>query len=684
MSGHNTLQPTSIRWRQMLLISGAVLVLVGLFVIINTKRLLPLIININISLIKEDWFIRLSFMGGELLIYGISIVIIALINWPRWILFTSWARPKTVLVIAIIIVILMWLPIMLFGRSAVIDGERYWWLFDDAMISMRYGRNVARGIGLVWNPSEYVEGYTNFLWTMYMALVHLLPLPSSKTSLVILLTNLALAIATIITIVRLVDALNGGLFVTVATVVSYIINRNIMTWAVEGLETTLLTFLLLVSIYRIIQDTRHAQPSLLTNFLIALLSLVRSDALVLSLLLFLMSILLHIDKKRALFYAGVSLCLPIMHLLFRWFYYHDLVPNTAYLKVFNWSQRFFAGSYYVWSFVTHYAVMIGFVIWEALRSKQLVKSYLLGLVALETLYIGYVGGDAFYNFRFFVPLLPILFILAFLGVKTFAFDYLHNSIDQPKRWTSIARIWLVAISCGVFSAMLAISNWLRIELWFFVVTVIGIVTWWAGRFIFSSLQSDSQFALDIRRQQTKLIGILSLLLCIGTMPIILPGYTTFLFPGKTKVLEEEFVKVGVFLRQNTPPDSKVAATAAGSIFYFSDRYGIDFLGKADRYIARLPVASDGLIPGHNKFDYDYSLGILKPDFVVADFAIPVTDEEMRQKAKGSTAFIGQLYFNRIFREHCLPYPIYVGERTTIVQCDWSPYFNDRIHQQESR
>ena len=42
-------------------------------------------------------------------------------------------------------------------------------LQDDAFISFRYARNLATGHGLVWNPGERVEGYTNFLWTLLMA-----------------------------------------------------------------------------------------------------------------------------------------------------------------------------------------------------------------------------------------------------------------------------------------------------------------------------------------------------------------------------------------------------------------------------------------------------------------------------------------------------------------------------------
>ena len=50
------------------------------------------------------------------------------------------------------------------------DGRLYFNLFDDAMISMRYAWNFAHGNGLVWNSAEYVEGYTNLLMTLLMAI----------------------------------------------------------------------------------------------------------------------------------------------------------------------------------------------------------------------------------------------------------------------------------------------------------------------------------------------------------------------------------------------------------------------------------------------------------------------------------------------------------------------------------
>src|SRR5512143_2619799 len=49
----------------------------------------------------------------------------------------------------------------------------YWYALggdavDDAYISFRYAQNAILGHGLVFNPGERVEGFTNFLWTAMM------------------------------------------------------------------------------------------------------------------------------------------------------------------------------------------------------------------------------------------------------------------------------------------------------------------------------------------------------------------------------------------------------------------------------------------------------------------------------------------------------------------------------------
>ena len=54
--------------------------------------------------------------------------------------------------------------IFIFRTSFSINGTRYFVLFEDAMISMRYARHLADGHGLVWNIGEEpIEGFTNLL-----------------------------------------------------------------------------------------------------------------------------------------------------------------------------------------------------------------------------------------------------------------------------------------------------------------------------------------------------------------------------------------------------------------------------------------------------------------------------------------------------------------------------------------
>ncbi len=53
---------------------------------------------------------------------------------------------------------------------------------DDAYISYRYAQNLVSGNGLVFNIGEYVEGYTNLLWTLLIAAGLLLSWSAEATS----------------------------------------------------------------------------------------------------------------------------------------------------------------------------------------------------------------------------------------------------------------------------------------------------------------------------------------------------------------------------------------------------------------------------------------------------------------------------------------------------------------------
>src|SRR5215213_8933952 len=192
------------------------------------------------------------------------------------------------------------------GESKNIGGVRYWWLVDDAMISMRYARNLAEGSGLVWNVGERVEGYTNLLWTLFMSLVHLTPLPDSKTSLVVLLANVAIGAATVPLIVRLVRLLDGGAWVCAATVAAYVLGVDTLVYGTNGLEATLFGLFLVFCVCRVLEEARSGSPRVATYLAIGIMGLVRADAAVLSGLICGASLVLNKDRRTVVYYCLVA------------------------------------------------------------------------------------------------------------------------------------------------------------------------------------------------------------------------------------------------------------------------------------------------------------------------------------------------------------------------------------------
>lgn len=554
-----------------------------------------------------DWLVKMHALGVELWLSGLAILAVGWLALPRRAQIAGLARQTNIATrAALLLIVILWLPVVLFGQSTVIGGERYWWLGDDAMISMRYAHNLAQGHGLVWNPGERVEGYSNLLWTLLMALAHMLPLPLSRTALVILLANLLLGLAHIPVLARLAGVLNVRGLGLAALLAGYALNRSVVDWTTKGFETALLSLLFLLAAYRIVREAQTEQVNPLTFALVGLLALVRADALLLSLALIVLALLLNRRRGRVVLFATLALTLPIAQQIFRLVYYGEWMPNTAYLKTTGWDGRFAAGWQYTLAFLREYALWFVFAAAGVLVTRRRENIYLLGICLAFMAYVTYAGGDAFPNYRFYVPLIPLLMALGLAGIQALPLEQLGT--------------WLARLP-GLADLNAA---WLRMG--------IGAV-------------------------------------CLLSLPAVFPGYSQLLIPNRN---DYENIKIALLIRQNTPPDAQVADSWAGSPFYFSERHGIDLLGKSDPYIARLPVTSDGTKPGHNKFDYDYSLGRLKPDVVVANFKLPLSAQDVIEISSGDAAFSGQLYLNPTFQQHCLNQPVGLDTARTIFVCDWSP------------
>jgi hypothetical protein len=79
-------------------------------------------------------------------------------------------------------------------------------------------------------------------------------------------------------------------------------------------------------------------------------------------------------------------------------------------------------------------------------------------------------------------------------------------------------------------------------------------------------------------------------------------------------------ELGVHIKDNTDQYAVIAVHAAGQISYYSNRRSIDLLGKSDPVIAKGPPATS-FRPGHNKWNYDYSIMTLHPDLIADEWGL---------------------------------------------------------------
>ncbi len=221
-----------------------------------------------------------------------------------------------------------------------IAGESGFTLFDDAMISMRYARNLAEGHGLVWNPGEpRVEGITNLLWTLAMAGVHLLRLPDTKVSLAVSLLGAALLVAMLLSLRRLARDYEGRDGpVTIGALLLTGLYYPIAFWTLRGLEVGLLAFLLVEAMrtaWNAVEGRREGSPWRLALLLVAAI-LTRPDAVIPVAILLAWTWMYATGAERrriVLPAAGACLATGVLLTGFRLAYYGDVLPNTVVLKV---------------------------------------------------------------------------------------------------------------------------------------------------------------------------------------------------------------------------------------------------------------------------------------------------------------------------------------------------------------
>ena len=420
---------------------------------------------------------------------------------------------------------------------------------DDAFISFRYAQNLVSGHGLVFNPGEFVEGYTNFLWTLMTAIGLQLGFQAE---------GFARGTGWLCTV--------GGLWCCwhfaklffqeehegwpAATLFLCLLSAPLTYWAGAGLEGSLFLLLWAGSRLGIAKITREGSWYLAALCLL-LLPFCRPDGV-----LFVVTGLLWLwfnkdeSSKSFWFILGILLLGGTGYASWKLWYYGDLLPNTFHAKVNAPGSVLMLGLRYFWRFLWNCPWLLLLPLgglWLRLSSPQSKEqasepkspqwtTLLLMDCLLFCAYILYVGGDAMPYSRFFVPLVPPL---ALLTVKICALLTTAPSENSELRRRLLMRLILVAGLCT---------------------------------FAFSFRSKLLRHAINADR--------------ITRLGVI----------------------VGQYLKKTSSPNTLIAINAAGAIPYFSGLPTIDMLGLNDAHIAKSPVPKGTPVEiGHTRGNGNYVL-----------------------------------------------------------------------------
>jgi len=327
----------------------------------------------------------------------------------------------------------------------LVHALQYDFIIDDAYISFRYAQHLVEGQGLVFNPGERVEGYSNLLWVLSLAagmwagiapelLARTLGIGSAVVGLV-LVWRLAL---------RHLPEQPARQWLALLPVAMLATNRSYAAWATGGLETRCFAVLVLWSVLQLDAETERSVPWSAVPMVLLLGMRVDGFVPVGVMLLWLLVRRGGKPGRHGIQLAAVIAAAIAALETFRLSYYGDWLPNTFYVKVPE--PALGAGLDYLTNAALDYGLplplLLGAFAVVRLRRRRGIAGLLLALCLAQLGYVGAVGGDHF-EYRLLDPVWPLAALLVLFGITA-----LRPATHFWKRRAAFAMILLVVVWNG--------------------------------------------------------------------------------------------------------------------------------------------------------------------------------------------------------------------------------------------
>lgn len=441
-------------------------------------------------------------------------------------------------------------------------------LADDAFITLRYSRNLADGQGPVWNAGERVEGYTAFLWMLLNA-------GFARAGLNVVAGALALSFLVLVASLLLVvglwrvwseeeppgTRLANPMLPALAILVLGLVH-GVSFWGFSVMETPLVMTLVTAGVYLHILERRNRAPFFASALVFTAAAMTRPEALVLV-------------PVTGAFKLGEALV--------------SERRSQALLRVAAWAGLFLAlyGAYFLWRY-SYYNYLFPNTYYVKVENTMTILSRGVNYVQVN-------GLDH--------QKLPLIIGLGILAVR-------GRTRADGAYLLAIVAAWYAAVAYEGGDAFVHGR---------FIVPILPPLVM-GGLYGLASLLDRVTLAVP------RSFAWAAPAFALGTLLVAASPWDSGSNPWMRAEIQavRDRHELGLWLKENVPPDYTIAVWAAGAVSYYSELRSLDLFGLNDPVIAHTPVASFGRgVPGHERYNLDYVLDDVRPQIIVMTDAAPI-------------------------------------------------------------
>lgn len=428
---------------------------------------------------------------------------------------------------------------------------------DDAYITFRYSKNLARGLGAVWNAGERVEGYSNFLWMALLAVVDkILRTDIASTARIL---SAACAAGTLVTVFALVTRVTRSLFWATVAGAGLALCSSFAAHARNGLESSAFSLFIILIAWGLARDSVRV----LTVALVGV-SLCRFEGILVAAVAAISVALSGLSTRSSrTFLRAAAFSAPIYAgwTIWRYAYYGYLLPNSVAAKQGRSPDvRFAHGTAYVKAFFEAETVILGLLavgafalVLELARRRPRPSPPALVFVLLTsvvyTAFVVWIGGCWMPAWRMMAHVAPAFVVLGVAGAA--------RIVRHPVESLAVRLVGQASVA-----AVLVVFGLKQVE---------------------GTSRHHDNLMPRITYWRDQVVGL-------GEM--------------------------GRWLSRALPRDAVVATFAAGALPYYAERPALDVLGLTDAHIARFGKKDPNGAAGHISTDWAYVLK-KRPDVYVS-------------------------------------------------------------------